>query len=85
MLVLSRLLEEAIMIGDDIEITVLEIKGDKVKLGVKAPFEIPVHRKEVYLAIKEQNIESAEMDAGEIAKVSDLFSKKDKDKPGKTD
>lgn len=51
MLVLSRQRDQAIMIGEGIEITVVDIRGDKVRLGVTAPNEIPVHRKEVYEAI----------------------------------
>ncbi len=54
MLVLSRHLGEIIMIGDDIEITIVDIKGDKVRIGIKAPCDVPVHRKEVYAAIKEE-------------------------------
>lgn len=54
MLVLSRKRGESIMIGDDVEITVLDIRGNKVRLGIAAPAEIPVHRKEVYEAIKEE-------------------------------
>lgn len=55
MLVLSRSRDQTIMIGDDIEITVVDIRGDKVRLGISAPSEIPVHRKEVWLAIKKEN------------------------------
>lgn len=56
MLVLSRQRDETIMIGDDIEVTVVDIRGDKVRLGINAPKEISVHRKEVYDARKkEQN------------------------------
>ncbi len=55
MLVLSRLRDETIMIGDDVEITVVDIRGDKVRLGITAPSHIPVHRKEVYEAIKREN------------------------------
>ena len=51
MLVLSRRKDEKIMIGDDISIMVVDIRGDKVRLGVEAPQEIPVHRREVYEAI----------------------------------
>lgn len=58
MLVLSRHRGEAIMIGDDVEITVVDIRGDKVRLGVSAPKEIPVHRREVYLAIQQENREA---------------------------
>lgn len=52
MLVLSRQRDQTIMIGDDIEITIVDIRGDRVRLGINAPSEIPVHRKEVYEAIK---------------------------------
>ncbi len=52
MLVLSRHRDEQIMIGDDIVITVVEIRGDKVRLGIEAPKEVPVHREEVYLAMQ---------------------------------
>ena len=59
MLVLTRKLNESIMIGDDVEICLLEIKGDRIRLGIKAPRSVPVHRKEVYEEIKQQNIEAA--------------------------
>ena len=52
MLVLSRKKNESIIINDDITIVVVEIRGDKVRLGVEAPVEVPVHRREVYEAIK---------------------------------
>lgn len=55
MLVLSRQRDETIMIGDDVEITVVDIRGDKVRLGITAPRNIQVHRKEVYEAIKREN------------------------------
>ena len=55
MLVLSRKKNESIIINDDIVIVVVEIRGDKVRLGVKAPKEVPVHRREVYDAIQRQN------------------------------
>ena len=55
MLVLSRHRDESIMIGDDIMITIVDIRGDKVRLGIDAPQEIPVHRQEVYDAIKREN------------------------------
>ena len=55
MLVLSRQRDETIMIGDDVEITVVDIRGDKVRLGITAPSHIPVHRKEVYEAIQREN------------------------------
>ena len=52
MLVLSRQRDESIFIGDNIKITVVDIRGDKVRLGVEAPKEVPVHRNEVYEAIR---------------------------------
>lgn len=55
MLVLSRKKNESITIGDRIVVTVVEIRGDKVRLGIQAPTEIPVHRQEVYEAIVRQN------------------------------
>jgi carbon storage regulator len=55
MLVLSRQRDETIMIGDDIEITIVDIRGDKVRLGITAPTHVPVHRKEVYDAIQREN------------------------------
>ncbi len=55
MLVLSRKLFETICIGDDITVTVVEIRGDKVKLGIEAPKEVPVHRREVYEAIQKES------------------------------
>ena len=60
MLVLSRHRDESIMIGDDVVITIVDIRGDKVRLGIKAPQEIPVHRQEVYDAIKRENQDSSE-------------------------
>jgi carbon storage regulator len=59
MLVLSRKKNESIVINDDITIVVVEIRGDKVRLGVEAPKEVPVHRREVYDAIKRSNSASA--------------------------
>ncbi len=60
MLVLSRLREQTIMIGDGVEITVVDIKGEKVRLGISAPREIQVHRKEVYDAIRRENAAASE-------------------------
>jgi carbon storage regulator len=54
MLVLSRQRDESIFIGDNIKITVVDIRGDKVRLGIEAPTEIPVHRQEVYEAIQRE-------------------------------
>ena len=71
MLVLSRQRDESIMIGDNIVITIVDIRRDKVRLGIKAPSEIPVHRQEVYEAIQRENLQAAKLepkDARQIGK-----------------
>ena len=72
MLVLSRQRDETIIIGDNIEITVVDIRGDKVRLGVNAPKEISVHRKEVYDAIKRENREAAQMKPDDLSTLGKL-------------
>lgn len=62
MLALSRKVNESIMIGNNIEITVLEVKGDQIKLGISAPKSVPIYRKEIYLQIQESNKEAARTD-----------------------
>ncbi|MFA7238261.1 MAG: carbon storage regulator CsrA [Phycisphaeraceae bacterium] len=80
MLVLSRQRDETIMIGDDIEITVVDIRGDKVRLGITAPSSVPVHRKEVYEAIKRENREAAEqMQPDDLSKAAEQLKR-----PGST-
>lgn len=59
MLVLSRQRDETIMIGDEIEVTIVDVRGDKVRLGITAPTRVAVHRKEVYEAIKRENEQAA--------------------------
>ncbi len=54
MLVLSRQKDESIMIGDDVEVVIVDVRGDKVRLGITAPKSIPVHRREVYEAIQRE-------------------------------
>ena len=70
MLVLSRQRDETIMIGDDIEITVVDIRGDKVRLGITAPTRIAVHRKEVYDAIRAENQRAAQIHQTDLAALS---------------
>lgn len=60
MLVLSRQKNESIMIGDDVEIVIVDVRGDKVRLGITAPKAISVHRKEVYEAIQREKAEQKE-------------------------
>jgi carbon storage regulator len=70
MLVLSRQRDETIMIGDEIEITVVDIRGDKVRLGINAPTRIAVHRKEVYEAIRRENEQAARIDRADLASLT---------------
>ena len=60
MLVLSRRRDESIMIGDDVEIIIVDIRGDKVRLGITAPKSVPVHRREIYDAIQKDKAEKKE-------------------------
>ncbi len=68
MLALSRKKGEAIVINNNIEISVLEVKGDQVKIGISAPREVSIYRKEVYLQIQEANKEAANLDGLEALK-----------------
>lgn len=67
MLVLSRQKDQTIMIGDLIEITIVDIRGDKVRLGITAPTAIPVHRKEVYEAIRSENRAAAHVAVSDVS------------------
>ena len=69
MLVLSRHRDESIIIGDDIVLTVVDIRGDKVRLGIEAPQDIPVHRREVYEAIQRENSRAAQLNPGDTRKI----------------
>ncbi len=69
MLVLSRHRDESIMIGDDVVVTIVDIRGDKVRLGIEAPTDIPVHRQEVYEAIKRENEKAARLQPKDTEKI----------------
>ncbi len=71
MLALSRKKNEALIINNNVEVTILEIKGDQVKVGITAPKEVPVYRKEVYLQIQESNKDAVKVENLEALK--DLF------------
>ena len=71
MLVLSRLRDETIMIGEDVEITVVDIRGDKVRLGINAPTTIAVHRKEVYEAIRIENQRASALAGNDLDDLGD--------------
>lgn len=68
MLALTRRKGEALVVNNDIEITVLEIRGDQVKIGICAPKEVPIYRKEVYLQIQEENQASSSAETAEALK-----------------
>jgi carbon storage regulator len=61
MLVLTRRTKQSIMIGDDIELSVLSVSGEKVRIGIEAPDEVPIFRKEVYVRIEDERAEGAEV------------------------
>ena len=65
MLVLTRKTNQSIMIGDEIEVSVLAVSGDKVRVGISAPRDVPVFRKEVYVAIQEERVASGGRDVDE--------------------
>ena len=73
-LALSRKKDEAVIINDDIEITIIEIKGDQVKIGISAPKSVPIYRKEVYMQIQNANKEAAQ--SVDIKNIKELFAKK---------
>ena len=72
MLALSRKSNEAIMIGSDIEISILEIRGDQVKIGINAPKNVPIFRKEMFLQIEEENKKAVEQEQSPEA-IKELF------------
>ncbi|MBE5897105.1 MAG: carbon storage regulator CsrA [Lachnospiraceae bacterium] len=71
MLALTRKKGESLVINNNIEVTVLEIRGDQVKIGISAPKDVPVYRKEVYLQIQEETKEAMKVD--NLAALKDLF------------
>lgn len=62
MLALARKVNESIIINDNVEVTILEIKGDQIKIGINAPKSVPVYRKEIYSQIQNSNVEAAKTD-----------------------
>ena len=76
MLVLARRPDESIMIGNNIEIKIVEVKGESIKLGITAPKSIPVHRKEVYDAIQRENIAATQTNITDLGKLKDIIENK---------
>jgi carbon storage regulator len=81
MLVLSRHRDESIMIGDDVVVTIVDIRGDKVRLGIDAPQDIPVHRQEVYEAIQRENRRATQLTPQETRGVASPPQKNSRPKP----
>jgi len=75
MLILTRKPGESIIIGDDIKITFLDTKGSQLRIGIQAPKHLMVHREEIYLAIKEQNVKSSEYATVQKQQIEEILSK----------
>jgi carbon storage regulator len=73
MLILARRTNESIVIGDDIEVSIVDIKGDQVKLGIKAPRQVKVYRREVFEAIQEENRQAAESATPELPSLDEYL------------
>ncbi len=84
MLVLTRKIEESIVIGEDIEIKVLAISGKSVKLGIMAPKELSVYRKEIYEAIKRENVAASMAPLEKLDKLESLILSKSSKRKGKS-
>ncbi|NBX30208.1 carbon storage regulator [bacterium] len=82
MLVLSRQRDESIMIGDSIVVTIVDIRGDKVRLGINAPAEIPVHRQEVYEAIQRENLRASQLQPGDTQNIGAFAGRSSTPRPG---
>lgn len=74
MLALARKVNQSIMLGSDIEVTLLEIKGDQVKLGISAPKSVPIYRKEIFLQIQEENRQA--MQDVDVESLKQIFGEK---------
>ena len=87
MLILTRKIGETIRIGDEISISVIEIRGNQVRLGINAPRNVVVHRQEVYELIQEQNEQAAQASLDDKVLIQNLWQRQggqDRTKPGRT-
>jgi len=82
MLVLSRHRDQSIVIGENVVVTIVDIRGDKVRLGIDAPSEIPVHRREVYEAIRRENLRAAQLEPKDIPPLGLKEACSSEDAPG---
>ncbi|MBM4283746.1 MAG: carbon storage regulator CsrA [Deltaproteobacteria bacterium] len=76
MLILTRKSGEGLFIGDDIRITVVEIRGKQIRLGIEAPSEVVILREEVFLRIREQNLQAAGVQESDVQEIARLWRKK---------
>jgi len=76
MLALTRKVGESIVIGDNVEITIISVTGDQIKLGIDAPRSISIHRKEIFLQIQEENKAAASSSEAGVSALKDLMGKK---------
>ena len=74
MLILTRKQGESVAIGDEIQVTVVEIQGKQVKLGVRAPREVAVHRQEIYEKIQQENIRASQVDDFDLSKIKQALT-----------
>jgi len=82
MLVLSRQRDESIIIGDNIIVTIVDIRGEKVRLGIDAPTEIPVHRREVHEAIQRENLRASQLEPKDVRAVDSGSTTETSNTPG---
>lgn len=73
MLVLKRKVNESIMIGDEIEIKIISFDKDGIRIGIEAPREMPIYRKEIYIQIQEENQHAVAKDKGQLSQLNNLF------------
>jgi carbon storage regulator len=85
MLILTRKLGERIAIGDDITVTLLEIKGNQAKLGIEAPISIAIHRQEIYERIRTENLKSSDVSASDLFEAASLFKNFNPKRDGKVE
>jgi len=83
MLVLSRKRDESIIIGDDIEVTVIDVRGDTVRIGVNAPKSVPIFRQEIYEAIQKENIAASKSMTEDLTQVAKALRKSKTKDPSK--
>jgi len=76
MLVLTRRSGESIILADEITVTVIEVKGNSVRLGIVAPHEVRIYRKEIYDRIREENILASRTDPGELERINEVLRKR---------